>query len=53
MKIVLSPAKSLNFEKELPTALHTEPLFLKESREVHKVLKEKTCGFIRSNEYFR
>jgi cytoplasmic iron level regulating protein YaaA (DUF328/UPF0246 family) len=41
MKIVLSPAKSLNFEKELPTALHTEPLFLKESREVHKVLKEK------------
>lgn len=41
MKIVLSPAKSLNFEKELPTALHAEPLFLKESREVHKVLKEK------------
>ena len=41
MKIVLSPAKSLNFEKELPTALHSEPLFLKESREVHKVLKEK------------
>ena len=41
MKIVLSPAKSLNFEKELPTALHTEPLFLKESREVHKVLKGK------------
>ncbi len=41
MKIVLSPAKSLNFEKELPTALHTEPLFLKESREVHKVLKDK------------
>ena len=41
MKIVLSPAKSLNFEKELPTALHSEPLFLKESREIHKVLKEK------------
>ena len=41
MKIVISPAKSLNFEKELPTRIHTEPLFLKESREVHKVLKEK------------
>ncbi|MFV8442408.1 peroxide stress protein YaaA [Flavobacterium sp. LB2P44] len=41
MKIVISPAKSLNFEKELPTKLHTEPLFLKESRLVHKVLKEK------------
>jgi cytoplasmic iron level regulating protein YaaA (DUF328/UPF0246 family) len=41
MKIVISPAKSLNFVKELPTPLHTEPLFLKESRAVHKVLKEK------------
>ena len=41
MKIVISPAKSLNLEKELPTRIHTEPLFLKESREVHKVLKEK------------
>jgi cytoplasmic iron level regulating protein YaaA (DUF328/UPF0246 family) len=42
MKIVISPAKSLNFEKELPTAKHTESLFLKESRQVHKVLKEKS-----------
>lgn len=41
MKIVLSPAKSLNFEKELPTTLYTIPLFLKESKEVHSVLKEK------------
>lgn len=41
MKIVISPAKSLNLEKELPTRIHTEPLFLKESREVHKVLKDK------------
>jgi cytoplasmic iron level regulating protein YaaA (DUF328/UPF0246 family) len=41
MKIVISPAKSLNFEKHLPTQLYTEPLFLKESRQVHKVLKEK------------
>jgi cytoplasmic iron level regulating protein YaaA (DUF328/UPF0246 family) len=39
MKIVLSPAKSLNFEKELPTTQYTESSFLKESRQVHKVLK--------------
>ena len=42
MKIVISPAKSLNFEKILPTAKHSEPLFLKESRQVHKVLKQKS-----------
>lgn len=41
MKIVISPAKSLNFEKELPTTQHTEPSFLKEARQVHKVLKPK------------
>ena len=42
MKIVISPAKSLNFEKELPTSIHTAPSFLKEAREVHKVLKQKS-----------
>jgi len=42
MKIVLSPAKSLNFEKELPTAQYTESAFLKESRIVHKVLKQQS-----------
>lgn len=42
MKIVLSPAKSLNFEKVLPTSKHSEPLFLKEARQVHKVLKQKS-----------
>ena len=41
MKIVISPAKSLNFEKELPTPIHTAPSFLKESKQVHSVLKEK------------
>lgn len=41
MKIVISPAKSLNFVKELPTSKYSEPLFLKESRQVHKVLKQK------------
>ena len=42
MKIVISPAKSLNFEKALPIAKHSESLFLKESRQVHKVLKQKS-----------
>lgn len=41
MKIVLSPAKSLNFEKELPTTIYSESIFLKQSRQVHKVLKQK------------
>ena len=41
MKIVISPAKSLNFDKELPTTLFTESHLLKESRLVHKVLKTK------------
>jgi cytoplasmic iron level regulating protein YaaA (DUF328/UPF0246 family) len=42
MKIVISPAKSLNFDKALPTANFSEALFLKESRLVHKALKQKT-----------
>jgi len=42
MKIVISPAKSLNFEKVLPTTKYSEPMFLKESRQVHKVLKQKS-----------
>ncbi|WP_339920311.1 peroxide stress protein YaaA [uncultured Flavobacterium sp.] len=42
MKIVISPAKSLNFEKELPTSQYTEPAFLKESRQIQKVLKQQS-----------
>jgi len=42
MKIVISPAKSLNFEQELPTQKFSEPSFLKESRQVHKVLKQQS-----------
>lgn len=42
MKIVISPAKSLNFEKELPTAQYTESSFLKQSREIQKVLKQQS-----------
>jgi cytoplasmic iron level regulating protein YaaA (DUF328/UPF0246 family) len=42
MKIVISPAKSLNFHKELPTAQFTQPDLLNESKKVHAVLKQKT-----------
>jgi hypothetical protein len=42
MKIVISPAKSLNFESSLPTSNFSESLFLKEARLVHKVLKTKS-----------
>ncbi|MGB5417949.1 peroxide stress protein YaaA [Algibacter sp.] len=43
MKLVLSPAKSLNFESPLPTAKHTEPQFLKQSERLNKLLKTKSA----------
>ncbi len=39
MKIIISPAKSLDFETKLPTPTFTKPAFIKQSKEVHKVLK--------------
>ncbi|WKW46771.1 peroxide stress protein YaaA [Myroides sp. JBRI-B21084] len=39
MKIIISPAKSLNFENQAPTNVFTKPVFTKQSKEVHKVLK--------------
>ena len=39
MKIVISPAKSLNFTKDLPTQSFTKCAFLNESRLINKVLK--------------
>ena len=39
MKIIISPAKSLDFETDLPTPTFTKPTFIKQSKEVHKVLK--------------
>ena len=42
MKIVISPAKSLNFETELPVNTFTEPLFLKESKQIQQVLKQES-----------
>ncbi|BDB53476.1 peroxide stress protein YaaA [Flavobacterium ammonificans] len=42
MKIVISPAKSLNLEKELPTTQFTQPSLLNESKKVHAVLKQQS-----------
>ena len=43
MKLVLSPAKSLNFESELPTNKVSESCFLKESERLNKLLKKKSA----------
>jgi len=43
MKIVLSPAKSLDFESELPVSSHTEGLFLEEANRLNKLLKKKSA----------
>lgn len=42
MKIVISPAKSLDFKTKLPTKKFTESSFLKESKVIHKIIKEKS-----------
>ena len=41
MKIVVSPAKSLNFESPLPIQNYTESLFLKDAETIQKTLKKK------------
>ncbi len=42
MKILLSPAKSLDFNSEIPTNNFTEPQFLKEADKINSVLKKKS-----------
>ncbi|WP_293892916.1 peroxide stress protein YaaA [Flavobacterium sp.] len=41
MIIVISPAKSLNFDKELPTGIFSEPQFLKQAATIQRTLKKK------------
>ncbi|WP_452226092.1 peroxide stress protein YaaA [Lacinutrix cladophorae] len=43
MKLVLSPAKSLDFETQLPTTKSTEAIFLNEAERLNKVLKKKSA----------
>jgi len=41
MKIVISPAKSLDFESTLPTKKYSQPHFLEEAAKLNKVLVKK------------
>jgi len=41
MKIVISPAKSLDFESKLPTKEFSQPNFIKEAEQLNKVLAKK------------
>ena len=41
MKIVISPAKSLNLESELPTLKYTQPNFIEQSEKLNKILAKK------------
>lgn len=41
MKIVISPAKSLDFEKEYPKFDHSQPQFLEEAVKLNKLLAKK------------
>ncbi len=43
MKLVLSPAKSLNFESELPTNKTSESCFLNEAERLNRLLKKKSA----------
>ena len=43
MKLVLSPAKSLDFESKLPTTKTSEALFLSEAERINKLLKKKSA----------
>jgi cytoplasmic iron level regulating protein YaaA (DUF328/UPF0246 family) len=42
MKIVISPAKSLDLESSIPTKKYTEACFLKEAERLSKILKKKS-----------
>lgn len=42
MKMVISPAKSLNFESTLPTQENSNPCFLAEANHINQLLRDKT-----------
>jgi len=42
MKMVISPAKSLNFESKLPTEQNSNPCFLAEVDRINELLKDKS-----------
>lgn len=45
-KILLSPAKSLDFETPVPTNQYTLPVFMNEAEKINKVLKSKKPKFL-------
>ena len=42
MKIVLSPAKSLDFKSKLPTTKSSSPIFINEAENINNILKKKS-----------
>ena len=42
MKIVISPAKSLDLDSPIPTNKHSQPQFIEESDKLSRVLKKKS-----------
>ncbi|MFD2552576.1 peroxide stress protein YaaA [Bizionia sediminis] len=43
MKLLISPAKSLDYETKVPTTKHTEAVFLNEAERLNSVLKTKSA----------
>ena len=53
MKIVISPAKSLDFQKPLPTKQHSIPVFVNDAEKINNLLKKKVTRIAtKINEYF-
>ena len=42
MKILISPAKSLDFQKSLPTERFTEPNFIDEAIHINSIINKKS-----------
>ncbi|MDC1355653.1 YaaA family protein, partial [Flavobacteriaceae bacterium] len=43
MKLVISPAKSLNYESDLPTSVNTDSCFMSEAQQLNTLLKKKSA----------
>lgn len=43
MKIVISPAKSLDFESQLPISRNSEAVFLREAQRINQLLRKKSA----------
>jgi cytoplasmic iron level regulating protein YaaA (DUF328/UPF0246 family) len=42
MKMIISPAKTLDFESQIPSIRTTQPAFLNDSRTINEVIKQKS-----------